>query len=154
MASTYEIGTMFGGFTLGFISDRLYKKRSPVGAFAIVVSFLIAISLTIKFKDVSTFTLAVSLFFLGLLLGGLHHILCVTCAADLGQSQAFNNNRGATSTVTGIIDGLGSLGTAIGQAIIGFTISSFGWQYGYLLIISISILSTLIPLSKVLLREI
>jgi MFS family permease len=49
MASAYEVGTMFGGFTLGFISDRFYRKRSPVGAVAIIISFIISISITIRY---------------------------------------------------------------------------------------------------------
>jgi sugar phosphate permease len=75
---------MFGGFALGFVSDRFYGKRSPVGAVAIIISFMISLSITIRFQSISSISLAVSLFFLGLLLGGLNHILCVTCAADLG----------------------------------------------------------------------
>ena len=58
--------------------------------------------------------LAICFFMFGLFIGGLHHILCVTCAADLGAQESLKSNRQATSTVTGIIDGLGSIGTAIG----------------------------------------
>ena len=33
-ASANELGTLFGGFTLGFLSDRCYRKRAPVGVMA------------------------------------------------------------------------------------------------------------------------
>lgn len=62
-------------------------------------------------------------------------------------------NKQATSTVTGIIDGMGSLGTAFGQFLIAKTTHQWGWQYGYLLVICISIACTLIPLSKTLMVE-
>ena len=55
--------------------------------------------------------------------------------------------------MTGIIDGLGSLGTAFGQFLIARTVHAWGWRYGYLLIISIAILFTLIPLGKMLVNE-
>ena len=154
MASAFEIGTMFGGIFLGFISDRCYSKRSPIGCVAIIISFLICFTLTFNYKTIQSEQLAVSLFFLGLLLGGMHHILCVTCAADLGQKQALKENKEATSTVTGIIDGLGSLGTAVGQFIIGHTVTEFGWKNGYLLIISFVILCTIWPMGIMLKKEI
>ena len=58
------------------------------------------------------------------------------------------------STVAGIIDGVGNLGSAIAQSIIGFTVTNFGYQYGFLLFISIDISATIIPLSKILYEEI
>ena len=67
--------------------------------------------LTILDQRASFFVLAVAMLIMGLCLGGLHHLLCVTCAADIGTSL---QGRKGTSTVTGIIDGLGSLGTSIG----------------------------------------
>jgi sugar phosphate permease len=55
--------------------------------------------------------------------------------------------------VTGIIDGMGSLGTAVGQFIIGHSVTQFGWKYGYLAIISGVILLTLIPMGKMMIKE-
>jgi MFS transporter, OPA family, solute carrier family 37 (glycerol-3-phosphate transporter), member 3 len=92
-------------------------------------------------------TLGASFFFLGLLLGGLHHLISGTCTADLGSQIK------ATSSVTGIIDGMGSLGAAIGQFIIGHTVTSFGWSYGYLLIISMVLFLTHIPMGRMMARE-
>jgi len=78
----------------------------------------------------------------------------VTCSADLGQQQSISNNKKATSTVTGIIDGMGSLGTSVGQLIIGITAEKFGWKYGYLMIISFFIFLTLIPLSGLFVKDV
>ena len=105
---------------------------------------------TFGYKEASYSRFVASLFILGMLLGGLHHLLCITCTSDLGQSQMLRQNKKATSTVTGIIDGLGSLGTAIGQSVIGYLAQTYGWKYGFLLVISIAILMTLLPLSGVL----
>ena len=63
MASAFEIGTMFGGIFLGFISDRCYSKRSPIGCVAIIISFLICFTLTFNYKTIQSEQLAVSIFF-------------------------------------------------------------------------------------------
>ena len=69
-------------------------------------------------------------------------MLCITCAADLGSEKK------ATSAVTGIIDGLGSLGTSVGQLVVGFTTTYWKWRYGYLLVITLVCFSTILPLAS------
>lgn len=81
---------------------------------AVIVSFLSFCYITMTYKFIHTGFFAFLMFIMGLMLGGLHHILCITCAADLGQKKALKSNKQATSTVTGIIDGMGSMGTAFG----------------------------------------
>ena len=53
-----------------------------------------------------------------------------------------------------MIDGIGTTGSGLGQVILGKTIQSFGWFYGYILIIAIMITLSLLPLSRVFYREI
>ena len=55
--------------------------------------------------------------------------------------------------MAGIIDGSGSLGAAIGQIIIGVSVSKWGWQ-DFMLIISIDITLTVIPLIKIVVEEV
>ena len=78
-------------------------------------------------------------------------MLCVTCPADIGREQ---RTKRATSTITGIIDGIGTAGSGVGQFILGLLIDKFGWEKGYLLAITIVIASSSIPLFFILLREI
>jgi sugar phosphate permease len=108
MVTSFETGNLLGGITLGFISDYFYAKRAPVGFAAVLISFCICFTLTFTYDFIKPWLFGFQLFLLGLLLGGMHHIVCVTCSADLGARSK------ATSTVTGIIDGMGSLGTSIG----------------------------------------
>lgn len=49
---------------------------------------------------------------------------------------------------------MGTLGAAAGPFLFGKMLEKFGWQYGYLLVVSIVIGLTLLPLSRVLLKEI
>ena len=78
-------------------------------------------------------------------------MLCVTCPADIGREQ---KTKKATSTITGIIDGIGTAGSGVGQLVLGVLIDKFSWENGYLLIIAVVITSASIPLFFILLREI
>ncbi len=54
--------------------------------------------------------------------------------------------------MAGIIDGSGSLGAAVGQIIIGVSVTKWGWQK-FMLIIAIDITLTVIPLIKIVIEE-
>lgn len=56
--------------------------------------------------------------------------------------------------MTGIIDGLGSLGTAIGSLVLGITLESYGWKYGFLMIIATVMVLTLVPLCRIFIKDI
>ena len=109
-----DIGAIFGSMALGYFSDRTYGKRSLVSFVAVILASLIAF--TIKGY---VFIMAPPLFFflmfmLGFFLSGLNNLISSACAADLGKQEALRGNERAVSTVTGIIDGTGTLGSAIG----------------------------------------
>ena len=91
------------------------------------------------------------MFCLGFFLGSMLHMLCVTCPADIGREQ---KGKKATATITGIIDGIGTAGSGVGQLILGALIDKYGWHYGYLFTISAVISMTMIPLVFILIREI
>ena len=89
------------------------------------------------------------MFFLGFFISGLNNFISSACATDLGKQEALKGNQRATSTVTGIIDGTGTVGSALGQLIIGQTQAIWGWYNGYWLVISIVVSCTLIPIFKI-----
>ena len=59
------------------------------------------------------------LFVLGLVLGGPVNLVSGCIAADLGQHPQLRGKGKALATVTGIIDGCGSLGAALAQYVVG-----------------------------------
>lgn len=111
------------------------------------VTFAICISYTITFNiySMSVTVFLVAMFFQGFFINSLNNIISSVCAADLGKQSALQGNERAISTVTGIIDGTGSMGSALGQLIVGVTSGVWGWQYGYLLVVSIIINTTALP---------
>ena len=68
--------------------------------------------------------LTVTMLFLGFFLGSIYHIVNVTCCADLGKEQ---RGKTATATISGIIDGMGSLGTGVGMFSLGHLIDKHGY---------------------------
>lgn len=149
--SLYEIGVVIGAIILGGVSDFFYSRRSPIGMVSIVLSSTICFIIAFRYKELSQVGFTTCLFFLGFFCGSLHHLICISATADLGREQV---GKRATSTITGIIDGIGTSGSGLGQVILGKTIESFGWFYGYILIIAILIACALLPLSRVFVREV
>ena len=109
-----DIGAIFGSMTLGYISDKTYGKRSPVSFLAVVFASLIAFSLKFYVLDMPTAVFFIAMFMQGFFISGLNNLISSACAADLGKQESLRGNERATSTVTGIIDGTGTLGSAVG----------------------------------------
>jgi len=148
--SLYEVGVIFGALILGYISDRLHARRSPVIVASALFNTIISL---IIYKNYESFTPRMwqfVLFWLGFFLGSMHHFCVVTCPADIGREQKTSR---ATSTITGIIDGIGTAGSGVGQLVLGTLIDLHGWEIGYLRTLVIVQACALLPTALVLRRE-
>ena len=47
--SLYEVGTVIGAIVLGFVSDKFYSRRSPIGVLSIFVSIFISFYVTFNY---------------------------------------------------------------------------------------------------------
>ena len=150
MLSLYEVGVVIGAIVLGFASDLLYSRRSPIGMVSICFSSFFCFYIAFGYDSLSQTAFTVLFFFLGFFCGSLHHLIVISASADLGREQV---GKRATSTITGLIDGIGTSGSGIGQSVLGATIQAWGWFYGYILIIAVVITVALLPLSRVFCRE-
>ena len=109
--SLYETGTIIGTIILGMLSDRNEgSRRSPTAIVAISIAFIISITFVVFFDSYPQTLWLVSMFFFGFFLGSIHHMIVITACADLGRRHSAR----ATSTITGIIDGIGSMGNGLG----------------------------------------
>ncbi len=77
---------MVGSTSLGYISDRLYAKRSPIAFIAIVIASILSYTLTFTIEDMSKQTLLVTLFFFGFFTSGLNNLVQGSCASDIGKA--------------------------------------------------------------------
>ena len=128
LSTLLDLGAMLGSIALGFLSDLMYGKRSPVALIAVIFSITISFVLTYEVFNMSEPLLFTMMFFMGFFISGLNNMISAACSADLGKQSALKGNTKAISTVTGIIDGTGTLGTAAGQFIVGITQEKWGWQ--------------------------
>eukprot|EP01084_Bolivina_argentea_P276546 471887_1 len=107
---TYNLAQIGGGWICGYASDRFYK-RTPV-----LMAFLIASIVPIVLLHLSalSYGLVVMITFIaGFMIGGPYAILNTVMGAEIAKDAMLRGNYSIVSTVTGIIDGSGSIGSAI-----------------------------------------
>jgi sugar phosphate permease len=114
----YEVGAVLGTVVLGYISDKYHARRSPIAITAMTINTLIALSFFFYYDSYNFYLWLAAMFCFGFFLGSIHHIICCCCTADLGRLHT----KQATSTITGIIDGIGSGGSGLGQMLLGYLI--------------------------------
>ncbi|XP_067684615.1 sugar phosphate exchanger 3-like isoform X2 [Haliotis asinina] len=121
----YDVGGIVGGTIGGFISDRFQRR-------ALVVIPMLGLAIPSLFiygnspanLTVNSFLMSVAGFFIS----GVANLISAAVAADLGNQGPIQGNTEALATVTGIIDGTGSLGAAIGQILVPVIQKALGWQ--------------------------
>lgn len=65
----------------------------------------------------------------GFFVGGAANMISATITADLGKQGPIQGNTEALATVTGIVDGTGSVGAAIGQILVPLIQNTYNWFY-------------------------
>lgn len=121
----YDVGGIIGGTLQGLISDFM-GKRAPV----LVVSLTLAIGALVGYSRspndqvINGVLLAITGFFIG----GPSNIISSAISADLGRQDALRGSKEALATVTGIVDGTGSMGAAAGQYLVSLIESKLGWM--------------------------
>uniref|UniRef100_A0A8C2CRX2 Sugar phosphate exchanger 3 n=2 Tax=Cyprinus carpio TaxID=7962 RepID=A0A8C2CRX2_CYPCA len=145
----YDVGGIVGGTVQGLISDVL-GKRAPVLAISLLLAMgaLVGYSHSPNNQLVNGALLATT----GFLIGGPSNIISSAISADLGRQGALQNSQQALATVTGIVDGTGSIGAAGGQYLVSLIESKLGWMcvfYFFIIMTLCPLCMTLLPLSSV-----
>ncbi|CAB1412357.1 unnamed protein product [Pleuronectes platessa] len=122
----YDVGGIIGGTVQGLISDCM-GKRAPVLALSLAVAMgaLVGYSRSPNDQVINATLLALTGFFIG----GPSNIISSAISADLGRQEALRGSQQALATVTGIVDGTGSMGAAGGQYLVSLIESKLGWMY-------------------------
>ncbi|KAM9312762.1 sugar phosphate exchanger 3 [Gastrophryne carolinensis] len=141
----YDIGGIIGGTIQGVISDVM-QKRSPVLAISLVcaVGALFGYSRSPNNKAINAFLMAITGFFIG----GPSNMISSAISADLGRQEMVRGSSEALATVTGIVDGTGSVGAAMGQVLVSLIQNKLDWMwvfYFFILMTSLTLLF-IIPL--------
>ncbi|XP_068134360.1 sugar phosphate exchanger 3 [Hyperolius riggenbachi] len=145
----YDIGGIIGGTIQGFISDVL-QKRSPVLAVSLVlaVGSLFGYSRSPNNKAINALLMAVTGFFIG----GPSNMISSAISADLGRQEMVRGSSEALATVTGIVDGTGSVGAAMGQVLVSVIQGGLGWMWVFYFFILMTFL-TLVFIIPLIIRE-
>ena len=151
IAISNDLGTIFGSVFLGKLTDLTYKRRSPIAFVGLIIGSLLFI-LIVFFSDQNQFIVYTIIFFIGFFVGGVFNIVAATAAADLAKGDNLKGNDKALGTVSGILDGSGSLGAAFGSLIIGI-IREYSWNCVFIFL-SISVFLSSLPIFKVMVKEV
>lgn len=149
LSTWYDVGGIVGSVFGGYLTDKL-PTRSPIVGIMLLCGppslFLYNASPADKLVN------AILMSFAGFFIGGAANLISTTIAADLGKEKECSGNKEALATVTGIVDGTGSFGAAIGQLLIPAIQNSIGWKYVFYLFMAMMIL-TLLCIIKIVWRD-
>uniref|UniRef100_A0A8B9H720 Sugar phosphate exchanger 3 n=2 Tax=Astyanax mexicanus TaxID=7994 RepID=A0A8B9H720_ASTMX len=122
----YDVGGIIGGTVQGLISDFL-GKRAPVLSVSLLLAMgsLVGYSHSPNDQVINGVLLATT----GFLIGGPSNMISSAISADLGRQEALQGSQEALATVTGIVDGTGSIGAAGGQYLVSLIESKLGWMW-------------------------
>jgi OPA family glycerol-3-phosphate transporter-like MFS transporter 1/2 len=130
IASLYSVGLMPGGVIVGYISDLFGGRRALViGSFMGLLMVFLAIFAKVSDQDeTSPIAILVMLLFMGILVGGPNNIISSAVAADLSSHPSVRGSSKSLGTVTGLINGCGSLFASVGLLAVGPLQDRFGWS--------------------------
>ncbi|CAI5786236.1 sugar phosphate exchanger 3 [Podarcis lilfordi] len=136
----YDVGGIIGGTIQGFISDKL-QKRAPVLAVSLILAIasLLGYSRSPNDKLINAVLMAITGFFIG----GPSNMISSAISADLGRQEMVKGSSEALATVTGIVDGTGSIGAAVGQSLVSLIHDKLEWMsvfYFFSLMIGLTVL--------------
>jgi sugar phosphate permease len=87
VSSFFDAGGLVGSLVLGYLSDKLYSKRSPISFMAVCLASALGFTLHRELVYLTQVSLSILLFFFGFIVSGLNNIISASCAADIGKLQ-------------------------------------------------------------------
>ena len=115
ISSLYSVGMMPGGIVCGWVSDLYGGRRACVIATFMGILCPLLFVFAEYMSEIPVTILLLLLAFMGCLVGGPNNIITSAVAADLADDPSIKGNNKAVGTVTGIINGSGSVTAALGQ---------------------------------------
>ncbi|CAD6193484.1 unnamed protein product [Caenorhabditis auriculariae] len=139
----YDIGGIIGSVLGGYITDKM-GCRTPL----IVAMLMCSISSLFLYAHVGPFMFwnALVMTTVGVTVSGPYNLIVGSISIDLGSQPALAGNSKAMSTVSGLLDGTGSLGSAVGQFFIPLVQDELGWKavfYVFMILNGLAVLSIL-----------
>ncbi|VDK41707.1 unnamed protein product [Anisakis simplex] len=126
LSTWYDWGGIVAAIIAGILSDHL-SSRTPI----VVTMLFVSMGAVFAYANSPNNILINSLLMIlmGFFIGGPANLISSTVSADIGRCDEVRGSSEALSTVTGIIDGTGSIGASIGQLLLPIVERRFGWIY-------------------------
>ena len=129
--------------TLYLVSDFLFFFFVVVASFMILLSIVLML-LSFHSASLSKDAMAVLVCFMGCLVGGPNNIITSAIATELSEHPAVRGNAQALSSLTGLINGIGSIIASLGLLGIGPMRLAYGWKPLWLMVATFSIVGTVL----------
>lgn len=150
IASLYSVGMMPGGIIVGVVSDWFGGRRATViGVFMSCLIVFLGI-FSQKSEELGAVPLLVMLAIMGILVGGPNNIITSAVAADLASHPSVKGSNKSLGTVTGIINGCGSVTASLGLLAVGPLQDTFGWSSVWYFLMACTATGTALMGSKIL----
>lgn len=117
LSTLFDIGGIAGGIAAGLLSDVTGTNATVATAFT-----LSSVPVLWAYKQLGSLSYTMNAILLvsaGFLVNGPYALITTAVSAELGTHKSIAGNKRALSTVTAIIDGMGSLGAALGPTLTG-----------------------------------
>jgi len=128
VSTLYSFGMMPGGIIVGKVSDIFGGRRACVIACFQVLLVPLLWLFAVTSDDLPMWAMMVILCCMGILIGGPNNILTSAVAADLSEHPSIAGNSKSLGTITGIINGSGSITAAAGLLVVGPLTRQYGWS--------------------------
>ena len=140
LSTLFDFGGIAGGIIAGLVSDKTGRSATTCASMLLIACGMMYIYY-LKAKISLTVNIAL-LLITGAFVNGPYSLITTAVSADLGTHSDLKGNAKALSTVTAIIDGVGSIGAAFGPYLTG-VISPTGWQNVFYMLIGANFLATI-----------
>lgn len=155
LSTFFDLGGILGGVTAGYVSDRVGMRGVVAVVFllAAVPGLYFYRVLTKEIGDSSTSLNVLFMLVCGAIVNGPYALITTAVSADLGTHKSLKNDSKLLASVTGIIDGTGSIGAACQGVLISYISSNYSWTAVFYALIGCSCFSALL-LTRVVIKEI
>ena len=139
LSTLFDIGGVLGGIVAGYASDKLGMRG--VTCAVMLILCVPTMLLYLHVAAISALLNGAVMLLLGILVIGPYTLVSSAVAADLGAHHTLAGNTKAMATVTGIIDGIGSIGGAMNGVVCSFVGEKYGWNSVLYLLMAVALAS-------------
>lgn len=159
ISTLYDIGSVFGSIMAGWLSDRLKRRIMIIQLMILLSMAAVMLMLTFQAEAIVNGTLVVLtpvwyvscvMFVLGFLIGGPANLLPSTCVSDLCQRT--ERTKASTGRITGLIDGTGTVGAAVGPTLVAALYTHYSWSIVFMVLTLVLVVAMLILLPMLMLE--